>query len=170
MNMSKISFFSLILACAMVTTGCKKDEGPMGPQGPAGANGNANVQSEIITVEASEWTGSAASGFTAEKETTVITEDIAINGAVLCYSANVDSSYTPLPTSLYAGTFSINLGFQYHANGNILFYVQADNGATPQPADINYKVVAIESRMTELYPNISEMPYEDVLELLGDTE
>lgn len=166
----KLTLFNFLLICAVALTGCKKDEGPVGPQGPAGANGNANVQSEIITVEASEWTGSAASGFTAEKETTVITEDIAINGAVLCYSANVDSSYTPLPISLYSGSFSINFGFQHHANGSILFYVQADNGATPQPGEIKYKVVAIESRMTELYPNITEMPYEEVMEIVGSTE
>jgi hypothetical protein len=71
------------LAIAAFFTGCAKD-GADGPAGPAGPQGNANVRVEMFSVAPGEWS-SSGSIIWVEKSVSVITNEIADNGAVLVY-------------------------------------------------------------------------------------
>lgn len=91
-------FFTLgILFIGFVTlTGCKKEEGPVGPPGPAGEDANFAVGEYLV--EAADFESDYA-----EISVDIITEDIMESGVVLVYVEdgfgywnNVPSQFTPI--------------------------------------------------------------------------
>lgn len=166
MKIYRLPLFSFLLMFAVAITGCKKDEGPAGPQGPEGPTGNANVQTQMITVNSSEWEEEDTFySFTTPCE--VITEEIAESGAVLCYFKN-DEIYRPLPFSaiLIGEDVTTNIGFEHQIN-EIYFFFQTDDGLTPPPGESTFKVVAIESSGLDANPGIQDMDYADAMVALG---
>lgn len=162
-NMKKMMFLAMIL---MVFAGCKKEV--EGPAGPRGADGNANVQSEEITVLSTDWEG-GSNGFFAEVPCSVITEDIAATGAVMAYLKAGDY-YQALPYSIWStSSWTTHVLFDYTA-GSIGFIFQDDDGFTPSPGERVFKVVAIESRVLEANPTLDLANYDDVKRVLNLTE
>lgn len=162
MTIKRLTLFSFLLTGILFTSACKKE----GPVGPAGADGNANVRSEIISVLSSHWDG-GASLYTAVESSNVITENIFSTGAVLCYLRSGDGNvYTPLPFSINYGSYTTHMGFEYVV-GEIAFFFQDDDALTPAPGNRTFKVVAIESRTLEANPEITDMDYADAMRVLG---
>ncbi|MEX1191241.1 MAG: hypothetical protein WEA99_04655 [Brumimicrobium sp.] len=168
----------LILALsATLVLACKKEdgpEGPQGPQGPEGETGNANVQTQMITVLPADWNDESTnvSSYTFTRPCGIITEEIAQSGAVMCYVQNNDV-YTPMPiTAIFTAdgdTVSTIYGFQHSIN-EIHLFVQGEDGITPAPGEITYKVVAIESSGLAANPGVNLGDYEEVKQAYDLTE
>src|SRR6056297_1116866 len=151
MKIDRLTLFSFILMIGIAFTGCEKDEGPVGPQGPSG---NANVQSQIITVLSSNWEDEGFL-YSFTSPSSIITEEIAENGAVLCY-LQYDDIYRPIPFSatIEGDDTTTHLGFEYSVE-EIYFFIQSEDGMTPEPGNRTYKVVAIESSGLAANPGLN---------------
>lgn len=142
---------------------CKKDEGPVGPQGPQGETGNANVQSQMITVLPAEW-NDEGTWYSTIKPCNIITEDIASTGVVMAYQLSTNGEiYTALPVSaqFVGDTFTTNVGFEHEIN-EIYFFIQAEGVNTPAPGERTYKVVTIASSGLAANPGLDIYNYEEV--------
>lgn len=65
--------------------------------------------------------------------------------------------------------FNSSYGFQHSIN-EIYFFVQGEDGITPSPGEISYKVVAIESSSLEANPEVDLHNYEEVKQAFDLTE
>lgn len=143
-------FFTLTLAA------CEGPEGPRGPRGEDGLDGqdgNANVKSEIFTINQEHWVESDDFGVWYHvRETNLMTQDIVDYGAVLFYmkDANGINSWLSLPvTNVFedtlTGTYSTNLE-PWHELGAYYIQWRDSHPEFPLPPDwdITIKAVAIE--------------------------
>jgi len=164
-NMKKIVtiMLGLLIATSMLSA-CKKKE-VVGPTGPAGPTGNANVKSFIIETTAADWAGDQVTGYQAGFEVPIITDAIADNGAVMCYVVWGNSGYLALPYSYNYGTYTRYWSFEYLTE-YIYLKVKDDDGYTPNPGDglAMIKVVAISSTGLMQNPNLDLTDYEAVKE------
>lgn len=161
----------LIVVALLVLNSCKV-EGPEGKPGKDGADGNANVRSQIITVSPSNWDGDEYL-YEAKKQCSIITSDIVNSGAVLCYMRDGNNTYIPLPftfTGWYlneqeAPVFYNSNRFFLYTPGVISFLLQDDDAMTPAPEeDYVFKVVAIAS--SELVAGVNTLDYTAVARAL----
>jgi len=155
--------FLIFAFSAFLLIACKKEEGPVGPQGLQGETGNANVQSQIITVLPSDW-DDEGTWYSAIMPCDLITQEIQESGAVMAYQRGLDPSvYTALPVSaVFIGdTVTTHVGFEHTVN-EVYFFIQAAEGVTPQPGERTYKVVAIESSGLIANPDVNLYDYEEV--------
>jgi hypothetical protein len=148
----------LVIAATLSIPSCKKEEGPQGPAGPAG---NANVKSQIITLSSSDWIGGGY-GYEAAMPCSIITQDIAEKGAVLCY-LRVGDNYFPIPYSIDYGNWTTHFLFGYNV-GNALFMVQDTDGETPNPGTKEFKVVTIASASMSIPAELDVNDYNAVKE------
>lgn len=91
----------MLKSCAVLVL-CGIVFGCQGATGPAGKDGNANVQVVSFTLTASSWTqgtGTSRSVFTYSRSISQITADIANNGAVLVYQSSDGNIWRALPFS-----------------------------------------------------------------------
>lgn len=151
----------LLIASASFFVGCEGPAGPAGANGVDGADGNANVRSENIVVTVSDWVGDG-DGYDATKASTVITQEIADDGAVLCYLKE-GNEYIPMPVTFSAGQglWVSHILFTYEPN-LINFTVYDDDGLTDQPGTTTFKVVAIASSQLVNNPDINFENYDEV--------
>lgn len=149
-----------------------KVEGPEGPAGRDGADGNANVKTQIITVTPSNWSGDGYV-YEARKQSSIITADIVTSGAVLCYMQDSNNTYIPLPftfTNWYLNEKEEPVFYNSHSlfiysPGVISFLLQDDDAMTPAPtANVIFKVVTIAS--SEVVANINTRNYSEVAKAL----
>ena len=136
---------------------CKKE----GPVGPAGKDGNANVQSSTITF--SNWSWESTSKYEyCDFTWPSITSSIANSGAVIIY-ISTPSGWVALPRTIYPNTtYSESQRFYYNI-GSFRIIVQ-DSDLSP-PAALGtwtIKVVAIESSGIKTNPNLDFSDYSAV--------
>jgi len=156
----KLSLLMLVCASVTVFDACKKPE--KGDTGPAGADGNANVHSQISTV--TSWSFSAPVYY-ADITVPALTEAIANNGAVLVYMASSGggSPYMQLPVTVYPSasyseTFSV-----ITATGVVEINIKDSDLTSPSlPSAHTFKIVTIESRMLQAHPEVNLKDYEQV--------
>lgn len=162
----KLKQILILTLSTLFAIACKKEEGPVGPQGPTG---NANVQSQMITVLSSEWEDDGYL-YSFTTPCSIITQEIAESGAVLCYLEN-NGIYRPIPFSVtFEGENTItHMGFEHMVN-EIYFFFQTDDGMTPAPGNRNFKVVAIESSGLAANPGVDLHDYKEVKQAFGLTE
>src|SRR5437870_4563104 len=91
-----------IILITITFLGCEK--GDTGPQGPAGTNGNANVQSSTVTISSSEWTLSG-NEYDATISTSLITQAILDHGAVEVFESSNGTQWLALPISINGNEF-----------------------------------------------------------------
>jgi hypothetical protein len=60
----RLSHYLSVFVTAAIITSCVK-QGPIGPQGPAGGNGSANVTVQTYTVTSNEWISNGNGGWNA---------------------------------------------------------------------------------------------------------
>lgn len=156
MKINQILALGVLCVGFVAFSGCKKEEGPAGP---AGRDGNANVQTENITIYTSDWGGDEFL-YMADKDCFIITEDIATTGVVMCYMKSGDY-YTPIPFSITSSSWTTHIGFEYTSESIAIFF-QDDDGLTPNPGIKEFKVVAIESSGIEANPDLDLQDYDSV--------
>lgn len=146
-------------AGSIMLNSCAKD-GAVGPAGPAGTNGNANVQSSTFTV--SNWTYSAPSYYS-DISWGALTTDIINNGAVLVYVSTGTSVWSQLPLTLYTySTYSSSLEV-VSSTGNIrILWTDSDLTQPNNPGANTFKVVAIAASQRLANPNINYDDYNQV--------
>jgi hypothetical protein len=113
----------------------------------------------MITVNQLEW-NSNGFAWLAEKSCSIITPSIAESGAVMCYVVE-DGEYLPVPNSISWGDYTTHVVYTYNP-GNIQFMVQDDDGYTPNPGQVVFKVVAISSAGMKLNPDLDINNYQAV--------
>lgn len=108
--------FALCLFSAILFSNCAKT-GPQGEKGEVGTAGNANVKSSISSNLL--WTyNTLNSRYEAVINTTVITQDIVNNGAVLVAAELANGTWSQMPFSTMAnGTTALFFDYDYFVNG-----------------------------------------------------
>lgn len=150
----------LMVALIVIMASCSKE----GPQGPAGTNGNANVQySDWMAVPS--WTGYGTATATYDWTTPAITQAILDSAAILIYYRyGTETQYKILPhfesvTKVFTGNFLV---------GHILLKYQNIDGGTVTPsADQNkfrYMIIPGNTHLRLKKPLI-QMTYEEVCSL-----
>lgn len=162
MAMKKIG--TIMIGLLVVTTflsACKKEE-VVGPTGPAGADGNANVKSVTFSSVAADWTGDGAAGYSITINSSIITADIVASGAVLCYMDISGTTYA-LPYSYLYNGYTRHMLYTYET-GSVTVNRRDDDGATTNPGSsmAKIKVVAISSSGLIQNPNVDLSNYEEV--------
>ena len=135
----------------VMINGCAKD----GATGPAGKNGNANVNSSQFTVSPFQWQTSGGS-YVATYTAPAITNGN--NDAVMLY-LNSSSQWIALPYSSIVVSGD-NLGFAYSTNNLTLIY-QPASGTSPSNT-WTFKQVVIPPAAMVAHPNVNLNNYMEV--------
>ncbi|MDF3026959.1 MAG: hypothetical protein K0S23_1266 [Fluviicola sp.] len=156
---------TIMLGLLVVTTflgACKKKE-VVGPTGPAGAAGNANVKSFTVATVAADWTGDQVAGYSITLSVPIITADIVATGAVMCYLEYGGTTYALPYSYLYGGGYTRHMLFNYEL-GTLTVDRVDDDGLTVNPgsSSTKIKVVAISSTGLIQHPNVDLTNYEEV--------
>ena len=135
--MKQIITIGFIVLSMIFLSSCEK-----GVQGDQGEPGNANVKTTIVTITASEWSGTSI--VEAERNLNIITTDIAEFGAVFVYMKIGDKMYKPLPYTWPAGANTVI--YRYKTAPNLIKFEIYSEGTTTTPtSDRVFKVVAMEA-------------------------
>ncbi len=150
-------------ACGLLFTNCKK-EGPQGPTGKDGTNGNANVVSSSIT--SSNWVYNAPSweiNFTYG----AVTQDIIDNGAVLVYM-KVGTAYNQIPITFYpANNYSRTYDISTYVGGVAIYCTDSDLTQPTNPGTQTFKVVVIAASQLIKNPNVDLNNYSEVKQVFN---
>lgn len=129
-------------------------EGPMGPQGPAGLDGNANVLTDFIEINPEDWiTDNDNKLLWADINAPLISKSIALDGGVFLYfaSLNFSNEWQILPYSYHLNDTSlITETYWYGYNdekkqGYVVLEIQGFDAVPPIPdKKYTYKIVAME--------------------------
>ena len=148
-----IGMFALV--CGLLFTNCKK-EGPQGPAGKDGTNGNANVVSSSIT--SSSWVYSSPS-WSINFTYGAITQDIIDRGAVLVYM-KVGSAYNQIPITFYpANNYSRTYDISTYVGGVTIYCTDSDLTQPTNPGTLTFKVVVIAASQLIKNPNVDLKNY-----------
>ncbi len=136
----------VVLCCVVLCLSC---QGPVGPAGKDGVNGNANVQFISFTLTSRDWpqgTGTARQSFTYTRTVSQITADVANNGAVLVYQSTDGTVWRALPFSqVYSQTsnfsFEFNVFITSGALGISIRDTDPNNPGLPTIAASRYRAV-----------------------------
>ena len=142
--MKKLSIIFFVLFIAFFSFQCTKE----GPVGPAGEDGNANVQVFIKSVSVNQWVeygtfGAYNHNYGTDINISELTSDISTNGTVLAYIKS-DDVYLALPfTAFQTNYFNV---FNYtHTTGIVEVFKMASDYMTLPPTTImNFKIVLID--------------------------
>ena len=155
-----------MLAGSFLTfNGCRKD-GPVGPQGPPGYDGNANVIGEQpFSVPANAWTfttnvaGNTENAYYASYNDANITAAVANHGLVVIYIQYSDGTWKNLP-DIFAGT---SFSYNFSTGGFDLYYTMVDGTTPTAPGTQVFRVVIIPSSIRQLHPNTNLSNYNEAM-------
>jgi len=124
---------------------------------------HSSVKSTEITVNSYDWSGDGNGFFVATKSVSIITSDIAQNGAVLCYMKG-DGQYLQMPLTLSDGQDSWTRHYIFtYGTGTITFVIYDDDGLTPEPKGQSvFKVVTMENYAEAKSLGLDFKNYEEV--------
>lgn len=154
-----------VLAMILVTS-CAKD-GDTGPQGPPGANGNANIKSVSFSVSPGDWStygtpGSANHGKYYQKSIPQITNTIMFTGMVMGYLVNNDFEGN-LPVTLYpASNYHVQIN-GFHGVGAYEVGIYQSNLSTPNiVGTFSFRVVIADGTLRAMNPDLDWNNYQEV--------
>ena len=163
----------VLMVCCLVLS-C---QGPAGPAGTNGKDGNANVQFVSFTLTSSNWqqgTGTSRQVFTYTRNISQIKSDVANNGAVLVYQSSDGSVWRALPFSqVYSQTNNWSFEFGVFVGAGALGLTIRDtdpnNPGLPALAASRYRVVIIAPSpiTTAKLKNVDVKNYDAVVAALG---
>lgn len=165
MKIIKFIAISLLIAGATSLSSCKK-EGPVGPKGDTGLQGNANVKSGIVTI--SNWMYDGTNkNYTATIIDNDITQNIVDAGVVMAYlyqnGANLALPTTIYPTSSYSSTLSFIYGLQ-----QVIIRIQDSDLTQPNyPGSLTFRIVKVAPSFLIANPNIDWEDYAQVKHVLN---
>lgn len=153
--MKKI-IIALFAGSLMLGASCTK-VGPMGPQGPSG---NANVWgSSIFTVSSWSYSSNTYSGTFLDPD---ITTAVAASGVVEVFKQYSDGTWTNLPDI----NNNVATVFNFY-QGGFTIYINSINGATtPAPGVINFRAVVIPSSVKLANPHVNWKNYNEAMAAL----
>ncbi len=137
--------FILLIGLTIVFVGCEK-EGPTGPAGADGTDGNAHVVSKTFVVYSTEWEEYQASGYTiyeVTKDFTEVTTEMVANGAIIAYMKNEDF-YVALPWTVSINNFSVSYSYGFSDGYVSLSAIYNQEITGGEPTTKEYKVVFID--------------------------
>ena len=164
MKTFKFLSVALLIASASIFSSCAK-EGPTGPAGANGKDGNANVKSQSYFITGSEWTYATGEA-TLTKQMSQITQDIVNNGVVSVYvKASGSSVWEAMPTAIGDPSgVVLSLGYSYEVGKLNLFWTW--NTAVQLSASVignnDFKVVVISGSALARHPNVNVRDYQQV--------
>ena len=139
--MKKIRLFLMfgLFIGGLVLTSCTK-EGEVGPEGPAGKDGNANVNSKEFTItnwvkDGDEYKGTISYS--------AITADIIDKGAVLVYLANGNGGYMSMPISFVVNGNLYTFTPVFY-EGGVTVWASSTSTSYTGPTTGTFKVVVID--------------------------
>jgi hypothetical protein len=145
--MKQIKNFSALLSmAALLLSGCAKD-GAIGPAGPRGAQGNANVISDVFFNQDFSFVASN-NDYELYLNDNAITQTVLDQGAVLVYfqlSSNT-SGWTMLPGTFNGVAINVSYG---------LGQVQITDGTMPTNGPFNFKIVALPPYAMKSHPDLN---------------
>ena len=152
--MKKHRFIYPLIALIIAFSGCAKD----GKTGPAGANGNANVQSSTFTNQGFAYV-SANNDYEINMSVAAITQTVLDRGSMMVYlqAASATNGWVALPASI-AGV-ELNVAF-YLGSAQVVSTV-ASSGL------FNLRVVVIPPSARIKNPNVNWKNYEEVKEIFN---
>ncbi len=155
--------------------GANGKDGAAGTAGTPGKDGNANVKSRVVTVNASDWIKSFYGTSTTQYYYRVnlpipeVTKEILDKGLVMTYRSNSSSnanSFISLPfTSAFsAGTSTfITTWTPVHYEGGVTIWKEDSDLLTLEPTGgYTFKVVAITPSGLAAHPNVNYKNYAEV--------
>jgi len=143
--------------------------GPMGPEGPAGHDGNANVYSSTVTVKTSDWYWDNTS-WRVDLKYEAINADITEHGAVLVYMED-RNTWRQIPLTFYYNAFdddgneyfySSSLEVSSYDEGVSIFWTENDFYDGFRPEEHRFKIVVIEASVYASRPDVDYSDYEAV--------
>lgn len=141
-----------------VFNSCQKE----GPVGPAGTDGNANVQSSTVWITTWYYT---APSYYADIYYAAITQDIIDRGAVLVYVETGTNTWSQLPLTFYtSSTYSSTLEVVSSPNNVRIFWTDSDLAQPLTPPTLRFKIVVIAASGMPLYNSLSTKNYETIQE------
>lgn len=159
--MKKLSIICMTLFAMIFAVSCR---GPMGPEGPAGQDGNANVCSSTVTVHPNDWYWNNQTSWRVDIEYKAINADITDYGAVLVYMED-NNTWRQIPLTFYYSIveegveyfYSSSLEVSTYDEGVSIFWTENDFFDGYQPDhDIRFKIVVIAA---SVYQNRSDVDY-----------
>ena len=155
-----------MLAGTLLTlNGCVKD-GPVGPQGPPGYDGNANVIGEYpFSVSAGQWVftttigGNTQNGYVASYNDANINTAVANHGLVVIYIQYPDATWKNLP-DIFAGT---SFSFNFSPGGFDIYYTNVDGTTPSAPGTQVFRAVIIPSSIQKAHPNTNWNSYSETM-------
>ena len=160
--MKKLSIL-FSLAVAMLFSSCAKDGDPgaTGPQGPAGANGNANVKYWDFNISPGQWisAGTAGSGNCQkyfDYSIPDLTADFVEKGAVLVYW-NSNGTYVQFPLTSMASPNNFITFTSFAEVGTVDITIQLSNLQFPTTTGLSMDVhvVGIDGHVLRTHPEIN---------------
>ena len=164
--MKKLSLICMTLFAMIFAVSCR---GPMGPEGPAGHDGNANVCSSTVTVYSNDWNWDNTS-WRVDLEYKAINADIDNYGAVLVYMNN-GNTWRQLPMTFYytdtdqnGNTLfcSSSLEVSTYEEGVSIFWTENDFYDGYKPEDHDFKIVVIAAGVYQSRSDVDYSNYEAV--------
>jgi len=145
-RISDVTVFVLSLCFLIIVMSC---EGPTGPAGADGIDGNANVKTETFRVYSHEW-GSDYPFYGVDKSSNILSKDIIDNGAALLYWEIGDGMWMALPLSTV-----------YYGVAENIVSVVTESSSLTQSTQI-FKLVAIQGYQLAKSADIDFSNYDEV--------
>ena len=133
--MKNIITIGFVILSMIFLSSCEK-----GIQGDQGEPGNANVKTTIVTITPAEWSGTTT--VEAEKNLSIITDEIAEFGAIFVYIKIGDKMYKPMPYTWPENGNSTLYRFKTAPN-LIKFEIHSEGSTTKPVTNRVFKVVAM---------------------------
>jgi hypothetical protein len=161
------TLLSALIISSVLFTGCKKE----GCMDSTALNFNADVNkddgtciynnatSQTISVAQNEWLGGGG-GYEVSKSAPIITAEIVSTGAVLCYFFD-GYDWSPMPLTYSYGSWVTHMLYTYNT-GVINFESYDDDGLSPNPGAVTFKVVCISSKGMIQNPDLDLQDYKAV--------
>lgn len=156
--------FMLLAGTMLLFSNCTKT-GPVGPQGPRGYDGNANVIGEN-SFSVSSWSYSTNEvAYVASFDDPNITNDVANYGLVMIYMQYANGTWRNLPDVVNGTMFS----FVFYQGGFDILYTNV-NGTTPSfPGTQTFRAVIVPSSVRKANPNTDWNNYDAAIKALKST-
>ena len=169
--MKKLSFICMTVLAVSFLASCR---GPVGPQGPAGQDGNANVASSTVTVRQSDWRWVNDCQWMVEIDYPAINNNVYNHGAVLVYM-KIDGAWSQVPLTYFYeaevedgySNFASSIEVATLNDGGVrLFWTESDFYHAPDGPGKNnsydFKIVAIEASVYSHRSDVDYSSYEAV--------
>jgi len=162
----KLTHYLSIFVVAAVFASCTK-EGPAGPQGDPGLNGNANVSANAYAVYPSQWISNGNGGWYVDI-TPVFNPT---QGAVSILYSTDDANWFGLP---YVGNTVGDVDINYVINSSsveIEYVPQTGSSSITSPANTVYvQITLIPAAIQVKYPNVNFKNSTEVLKMVPEVQ